>query len=185
MKLAVLRQATDADLGGRSTRVTVDIMIASLQVTRLRWQTDAADPVGDAAVERGQRQMLVRDAMVTGVGGEPIGLDEFIRREFDAGDAYVGDPGPRRGVQSFERPRTLVLPGEPPVRVVALGWQGTLYRDTTTIERAVGAGGLVAELALASVDGEILGVLSNRKIEHFGFLPDGAVVDRAVYAPGA
>ena len=37
-----------------------------------------------------------------------------------------------------------------------------------TVESAVGAGGLVAELALASADGEVHGVVSSRQIEHFG-----------------
>jgi hypothetical protein len=78
----------------------------------------------------------------------------------------------------------LELPDEPPVRVVALQWHGVLHRDTTTVESGVGIGGLVAELALASASGEVLGILSNRAIEHFKFGPDGTVVDQTTYAPG-
>lgn len=117
-----------------------------------------------------------------------MALDEFIRRELNATDAYEGEPGPRRGGQVFQQPRTLALPGDMPVRVVAVAWHGTLHCSTTAVERAVGAGALVAELALASVDGEVLGVLSNHQIERFGFLSDGTLLDRAVYeraSPGA
>jgi len=64
--------------------------------------------------------MLVWDARVTDPHGIPVGLDEFIRRELHAGDAYDGEPGPRHGVQVLEPARTLALPGEPPVRVAAL-----------------------------------------------------------------
>ncbi len=185
LKLAVLRQATNADLEGRITSVTVDMIVTVLHVTGLRWQVDAADPVGDAASERDHRRVLVWEASVTGAGGDPIGLGEFIQRELDANSAYDGDPGPRSGIQLFAPPRTLTLPREPPVRVVALEWRGKLHLETATVDRSAGAGGLVAELALAFADGEVLGVLSNRAIEHFGFLPDGKVVDRAIYTPGA
>jgi hypothetical protein len=44
IKLAVLRHATDGDLEGRITSVTVDIIVTGLQVTRLQWQVDTADP---------------------------------------------------------------------------------------------------------------------------------------------
>jgi len=51
IKLAVLRHATEADLEGRVTAITIDITMIGLQVTDLTWQVDASDRVGDAAAE--------------------------------------------------------------------------------------------------------------------------------------
>jgi hypothetical protein len=68
-----------------------------------------------------------------------------------------------------DEPTWLIAPGVPPLRVEAWKWEVKVASDTIQVVVGDGVGGLVAELALRTIDGSIRRMFTNRQLEAWTF----------------
>lgn len=79
------------------------------------------------------------------------------------GEATIGR------VNIFDEPTWLIAPGVPPRRVEAWTWEMKVASDTTQVIIGDGVGGLLAELALRTVDDSIRRMFTSRQLEAWTF----------------
>jgi hypothetical protein len=87
----------------------------------------------------------------------------------DYGRVPLGGEATIGRVNVFDEPTWLVAPGVPLLRVEAWKWEMKIASDTNQLVIGDGIGGLVAELALRTIDGSIRRMFSNRQLEAWTF----------------
>lgn len=91
-------------------------------------------------------------------------LDEDYGAAIDAGEATIGR------TNTFDEPTRLHAPGiSPPLRITGWTWEAKITTETIEVVIADGVGGLVAELALRTIDGSIQQIFTNKQIAAWTF----------------
>ena len=175
IQLTLLRKVEPQDLQGRVQRIHITLKMTGLDVTGMEWEADPADPGAQAAADRPGQSVMAAEAGLVDPAGIFTPLNEFIQRGLDVRDAYDGEPGPRSGVHRFEEPHILVTPDGQRLGVRAVRWDGQLSAGEQGFAVGLGIGGLVAELALLTVSGDVMSILSNKEIAKFSFDDRGHV----------
>jgi hypothetical protein len=146
--------------------------------THLEWVAEQDDPGAQQVAASGEQRIFAPDAMLTAPDGTTKSLTDFLAQDVDLSGEYEGDPGPRLGQHEFTDARTLQLPDGTSARVRGVKWRGRLSRgEDTTTEIGIGVGGMVAELALLTANGEVIRILTNHRIQRFAFDRDGRVIE--------
>jgi hypothetical protein len=180
IRLALLRPPEEEDWEGIYRKVVIDITATGQAgLANITWHLHPDDHDKIVGGNSGTRTVETRQLRLADSDGTereffPIfvaQLDEDYGKVPLGGDATIGR------VNSFDEPTWLIAPGRPPLRVEAWKWEVRVASDTTQVVVGEGVGGLVAELALRTVDGSIRRMFSNRQLEAWTF--DGhAVVPR-------
>ncbi len=172
IRLALLRPPEEEDWAGLYRKVVVDItMTGQAGLADITWQLHPDDH-HKVDPEKGRRgvtetaQLKLADADGHQRDFLPIfeaQLAEDYGKVPPGGEATIGR------VNVFDQPTWLIAPGVPPLRVEAWKWEVKVASDTIQVVVGDGVGGLVAELALRTIDGSIRRMFTNRQLEAWTF----------------
>lgn len=172
IRLALLRPPEDVDWAGVCRKVLLDITTTgqaglanvtwqlhpddhdkmTVQTTRIGIAETAELKLADADGERRAFLPILEAQLSEDYGNVPLG-----------GEATIGR------VNVFEEPTWLNAPGLEPLRVDAWKWEVKIASDTVQVVVGDGIGGLVAELALRTIDGSVRRMFTNRQLEAWTF----------------
>ncbi len=177
--LALLRPPEEEDWEGVCRRVQVDITMTGHGLLNVSWHLhpDDANKMDEEVTRLGiveTRELELADAEGRRCPFFPL-VDAQLAEDYGSvplgGEATIG----RTNV--FEEPTWLIAPDVAPLRMGGWRWEAKVASDTITVVVEDGVGGLVAELALRTLDGSVRRIFSNRDIQRWTF--DGhAVVPR-------
>ncbi len=89
----------------------------------------------------------------------------------------LGSDGAVKGEHDFAGRAQLSLPGYGELPVTGFAWEVQMNTFRAfDFQVGLGIGGLVAELALLSLDGEIQRVFTNHQLAEFDFASDGSLI---------
>lgn len=172
IRLALLRPPDEEDWQGVCRKVVLDIvMTGQAGLASVTWQLHPddrhkidGDSAGLGVTETAQLKLAVAE------GAEhdflPM-LDAQLTEDY--GKVPLGGEATIGRFNTFDEPTWLIAPGIPPLRVEAWKWEVKVGSDTTQVIVGEGVGGLVAELALRTVDGSIRRMFTNRQLEAWTF----------------
>jgi len=169
IRLALLRSPEEEDLAGLVRRVQISVdatapagdPLISWQVTEDEWAelADVRGHLGSTDVDA--MTLTLPDGSVTGFRDlwEPI-----------EGAIPLGSGGLVEGEHKFGGKAQLCLPGYGEMPVTGFLWKVEMHTFRAfDVEVGLGIGGLVAELALHSLDGEIRRIFTNHQMAEFDF----------------
>ncbi len=180
IRLALLRPPEEEDWHGIYRKVVVNI-IATGQTgpANITWQLHPDDHDKINGDSTGVQTVETRQLKLADSHGNEREFFAMFEAQFaeDYGKVPLGGDATIGRVNIFDEPTWLVSPGRTPLRVEAWKWEVKVASDTTQVVVGDGVGGLVAELALRTVDRSIRRLFTNRQLEAWTF--DGhAVVPR-------
>ena len=172
IRLALLRPPEEEDWAGVYRKVVLDItMTGQAGLAESHLATPPRRPRQDQRPEHGARSHRDRTAQARRRRRQgtrlPPDLRGAARRRLRRGAARRR--GHDRPSQRFDEPTWLIAPGVPPLRVEAWKWELKVASDTIQVVVGDGIGGLVAELALRTIDGSIRRMFTNRQLEAWIF----------------
>lgn len=172
IRLALLRPPEEEDWAGVYRKVVLNItMTGQAGLANVTWQLHPDDHDKINGQNTGLGVTETAQLNLADANGEereflPI-FDAQLAEDYGAvplgGEATIGR------VNVFEEPTWLIAPGVPPLRVEAWKWEVRVSSDTSQVVVADGIGGLVAELALRTIDGSIRRIFTNRQLEAWTF----------------
>jgi hypothetical protein len=180
IRLAVLRPVQDQDWDGLVKKVVLEVTATG--------QAGLANVTFDVPADEAERIAgmpglgVVETAQVkfANAAGEDRPLLPILVEQLDADyGAAINAGGATIGrTNTFEEHTWLHAPGLSPLRVTGWKWEVKITTETFDVVVADGVGGLVAELALRTVDDSIRQIFTNKQIASWSF--DGhTVVPRA------
>ncbi len=168
IRLALLRPPEEEDWTGVYSKVVLDItMTGQAGLANVTWQLhpDEHDKTNGQNMGLGvteTKQLKLADAD----GKERDFLPIFeAQLADDYGAVPLGGEATIGRVNVFDEPTWLIAPGVPPLRVEAWKWELKVASDTIQVVVGDGIGGLVAELALRTIDGSIRRMFTSRQLE--------------------
>lgn len=184
LRLAILRPPREEDWANIIRRVELELRVTAMRdAARVTWELhpEAHDLLESEMTQLGS-VMTAEVALVNG-SGEARPFEPQLLAALERGAMRLGGGGEVTGVVRVDGPTWLRCPGQPDARVNAWRWRASWRTTSTTIAAGEGVGGLLAELVLRTVDGEIHRMVTNRDIEALAFDSEGHVISRAGSRP--
>lgn len=175
---ALLRPPQEGDLDGLIQRVVISLdATARVRDPRIEWRVTEEDWPKVAELQ-GHLGLTETDQLaITFSDGSSMGFGEIWRPI--EGKIPLGADGVIRGEEIFDGKATLELPGYGPFPVTGFAWEVEMSTFRAfDVEAGLGIGGLVAELVLLSLDGEIHRIFTNHQLAKFGFDSEGRLQPR-------
>jgi hypothetical protein len=172
IRLALLRPPQDEDWDGLIKKVVLEVIAtgqAGLVNVNFNAHSDEAERIASGLTGLGVVETAqVRFANATGEERLllPIlvqQLDDDYGAAISAGEATIGR------TNTFDEPTWLHAPGISPLRVTGWKWEAKITTETIEVVVGDGVGGLVAELALRTIDDSIRKIFTNKQIAAWTF----------------
>lgn len=173
IRLALLRPPRDRDLDGLVQRIVLGMDATTrLGDPRIEWRVSAEDWAEVADIQGHLGATEVDELSVAFPDGSVVGFREIW--EPIEGNIPLGSNGVVAGEHSFDDKAQLNLPGYGALLVTGFAWEVEMSTFRAfDIEVGLGIGGLVAELALLSIDGQIHRIFTNHQLAEFDFSARG------------
>jgi hypothetical protein len=172
IRLALLRPPEEEDWAGVYRKVVLDITTTGQAgLTNVTWQLhpDDHDKADGQSMGIGVTETaLLKLADAHGKERDFLSIFDAQLAE-DYGTVPLGGEATIGRVNVFDEPTWLIAPGVPPLRVEAWKWEVKVASDTIQVVVGDGIGGLVAELALRTIDGSIHRMFTNRQLAAWTF----------------
>jgi hypothetical protein len=174
--LALLRPPEEQDWEGVYRRVQIEITMTGHGLLSVSWHLHPHDAHKMAQEVTRLGLVQTRELELADADGRRRQFFALLDAQLaeDYGSVPFGEEATIGRINVFEEPTWLIAPAVEPLRVGGWRWEAKVASDTITVVVEDGVGGLVAELALRTLDGSVRRIFSNRDIQRWTF--DGHTV---------